>query len=84
MNCFSGEGKTRNVLPVPYHAWTYNLDGALINRAAIRASWKISIAMKFASIRCRIEVFCHLVFVNLDPDAGTVGRSKPATLAQRE
>lgn len=62
-----GAGSTR-FITCPYHAWVYNLDGSLrrANRSELIENFSISdICLR----RVRIEVFCHLVFVNLDPDA---------------
>jgi phenylpropionate dioxygenase-like ring-hydroxylating dioxygenase large terminal subunit len=56
----------------PYHAWSYDLDGRL---AYARNSE--SVPGFDASAICltpvRVEAFCHLVFVNLDPDAPSLG-----------
>lgn len=63
----SGEGKTRFVT-CPYHAWTYNLDGTL--REARRSNLIENFDKDdFCLSGVQIETFCHLVFVNLDPDA---------------
>lgn len=62
-----GEGKTRFVT-CPYHAWTYNLDGSL--REARRSELIENFDKKdFCLNSVQVETFCHLVFVNLDPDA---------------
>lgn len=65
-----GEGKTR-VITCPYHAWVYNLDGSL------RRARRCELIENFdpGSIQLspvRIEVFCHLVFINLDTEAPTL------------
>lgn len=62
-----GEGKTK-VITCPYHAWVYNLDGSL------RRARRCELIENFdpGSIHLtpvRIEVFCHLVFINLNPEA---------------
>ncbi|MEQ9488500.1 MAG: ring-hydroxylating oxygenase subunit alpha [Alphaproteobacteria bacterium] len=63
----SGEGKTRFVT-CPYHAWTYNLDGTL--REARRSNLIENFDKDdFCLSGVQVETFCHLVFVNLDPDA---------------
>ena len=62
-----GEGKTRK-LTCPYHAWTYNLDGVLI--VAPRSEHIENFDTGEICLEpVQIETFCHLVFVNLDPDA---------------
>ena len=63
----SGEGK-KNLIVCPYHAWSYSLDGKL--KAARRSEFlndfnKSDICLD----QVRIEVFCHLVFINLDANA---------------
>ena len=63
----SGEGKTR-LLTCPYHAWVYNLDGTL--REARRSHLIDDFEKEnFCLTGVQVEVFCHLVFVNLDADA---------------
>ena len=62
-----GEGQTRRIT-CPYHAWTYDLDGGLVNAPRsehIENFERGSICLD----PVRIETFCHLVFVNLDADA---------------
>ena len=62
-----GTGKT-NLIRCPYHAWAYDLDGTL---KAARNSENVEGFDRCAfSLRpVRVEVFCGLVMVNLDPDA---------------
>ena len=63
----SGEGNVR-IITCPYHAWTYNLDGNL--RAARRSEHLENFNKdKICLDQVQVEVFCHLVFINLDPDA---------------
>jgi choline monooxygenase len=63
----SGEGKV-NKFTCPYHAWTYNLDGALV--VAPRSEHIENFEPREICLdKVQVEVFCHLVFVNLDPDA---------------
>ena len=62
----SGEGQTKRIT-CPYHAWTYDLDGALIT--APRSEHLENFAQQEICLdQVQIEVFCHLVFVNLDAD----------------
>ena len=62
-----GEGKTRLIV-CPYHAWSYHLDGRLqaARRSELIENFDID---KVCLTQVQIETFCHLVFVNLDPDA---------------
>lgn len=62
-----GCGKT-NLIRCPYHAWAYDLDGTL---KAARNSENVEGFDKseFTLRTVRVEVFCGLIMVNLDPDA---------------
>ena len=62
-----GAGKT-NVITCPYHAWAYDFDGRLVRA---RNSENVAGFDKcvFRLRPVRVEVFCGLVMVNLDPEA---------------
>lgn len=61
----SGEGK-RSRIVCPYHAWSYRLDGTL--QGARRSEFlKNFDAAAICLDSVRVETFCHLVFVCLDP-----------------
>ncbi len=63
----SGEGQTKRIT-CPYHAWTYDLDGTLVT--APRSEHLENFNQKEICLEpVRIEIFCHLVFVNLDTEA---------------
>jgi phenylpropionate dioxygenase-like ring-hydroxylating dioxygenase large terminal subunit len=62
-----GAGSAR-ILVCPYHAWSYDLDGKLRgapNTGELAGFDKCAFALK----NVRVEEFCGLLFVNLDPDA---------------
>lgn len=61
-----GTGR-KNVITCPYHAWAFDWDGRLVNA---RNSQNVSGFDKcdFSLRQVRVEVFCGLVMVNLDPD----------------
>ena len=63
----TGKGRT-NLIVCPYHAWSYNHDGSLM---AARNSQNVDGFNKcdFALKSVQVEVFCGMVFVNLDPNA---------------
>jgi choline monooxygenase len=62
-----GEGNIRRVT-CPYHAWTYDLDGALVT--APRSEHLENFNRKEICLdKVQVEIFCHLVFVNLDAEA---------------
>ena len=62
-----GAGTTR-LITCPYHAWVYALDGRL-HRARRSELIEHFDADEIFLTPVRVEVFCHLVFVNLDPGA---------------
>jgi len=67
-----GSGHCRRFV-CPYHAWTYNLDGSL--KAAPQT--KNLPMFNPADIRLkeiRLETFCGLVFVNMDPEAASLAQ----------
>ena len=66
-----GEGTTRKIT-CPYHAWVYGLDGRLerARRSELIENFKVS---EVCLDSVQVEVFCHLVFVNLNPDAPSLG-----------
>ena len=62
-----GDGRIRRIT-CPYHAWTYDLDGRLAR--APRSEHLENFATGDICLHpVRIEVFCHLVFANLDSQA---------------
>ncbi|MYD76649.1 MAG: Rieske 2Fe-2S domain-containing protein [Gammaproteobacteria bacterium] len=67
-----GEG-SRKLIVCPYHAWSYRLDGTL--QSARRSEYISNFDPEGVCLDpVRIETFCHLVFVNLDPDAEPLSR----------
>ena len=63
-----GRGVCKQRIVCPYHAWTYELSGAL--RHAPRSEKMTSFDAAGIKLReVRMEIFCGLVFVNLDDDA---------------
>ncbi len=63
----AGDGTT-DLITCPYHAWVYTLDGRLhhARRSELIEGFD---AGRIRLTPVRIEVFCHLAFVNLDPGA---------------
>ena len=62
-----GSGKVRTIT-CPYHAWSYGFDGEL--KAARNTDKMVDFdKCKFSLKSVQVEVFCGLVFVNLDPAA---------------
>ena len=62
-----GEGSTR-MITCPYHAWVYKLDGSLFKARRSEHLENFDVK-KICLTSVRTEVFCHLIFVNLDSDA---------------
>jgi choline monooxygenase len=60
---------SRKLFRCIYHGWTYNLDGSL-NHATEVDGVEGFRAEDFALASVRCEEWFHLIFVNLDPDAG--------------
>ncbi|MGI9406065.1 MAG: aromatic ring-hydroxylating oxygenase subunit alpha [Hyphomicrobiaceae bacterium] len=62
-----GAGK-KNVITCPYHAWAYDFEGNLVsarNSENVAGFKKCDFSLK----EVRLEVFCGMIMVNLDPDA---------------
>src|SRR6201991_2185470 len=63
----SGPGEEK-ALRCPYHGWTYHLDGTLVGAPENRTIPCLD-KSKLSLFAARAEVFCGLIFVNLDPAA---------------
>ena len=63
----SGTGR-KNIITCPYHAWAFDFDGTLKsarNTENVAGFRKEEFSLK----PVKVEVFCGLVLVNLDPQA---------------
>jgi phenylpropionate dioxygenase-like ring-hydroxylating dioxygenase large terminal subunit len=63
----TGSGTCKHFV-CPYHAWTYDLDGRLVNAphsAGIAGFDKSAIRLS----PVRLEIFCGMIFINLDSSA---------------
>ncbi len=66
----AGEGRIKRVT-CPYHAWTYDLNGALVT--APRSEHLENFNQREICLdQVQIEIFCHLAFVNLDSNAAAL------------
>ena len=63
----TGAGRTK-LITCPYHAWVYDLSGRL-HRARRSELIEDFDPGRIFLTPVQVEVFCHLVFVNLDPQA---------------
>ncbi len=62
-----GCGKVRSII-CPYHAWTYSLDGDLMGARNTQDMPNFD-RCDFSLKPVRIENFCSMIFINLDPQA---------------
>jgi len=71
----NGSGTTRNIV-CPYHAWTYDLTGAL--KAARRADRMPTFDKSEVCLdQVQVEEFGGFVYVNLDPTAAPLAEQAP-------
>ncbi|MDJ0950585.1 MAG: aromatic ring-hydroxylating dioxygenase subunit alpha [Alphaproteobacteria bacterium] len=70
-----GTGRTR-LLVCPYHAWSYELDGALRNAPGTRGLPNFD-RESVCLTEVRLDEFCGFLFVSLDPDAPPMERAFP-------
>ncbi len=68
----SGAGKTKRVI-CPYHSWSYDLDGQFLEARQSNFIDNFN-PEDFCLDQVKIEVFCHLVFVNLDLNAAPLAQ----------
>jgi choline monooxygenase len=68
----SGAGQCGKAIRCLYHGWTYKLDGRLIGVPEGREIDGLDKA-RLGLHQVRAEVFCGLIFVNLDPGAAPLG-----------
>ena len=72
----SGEGKAKNVITCPYHAWTFKLDGEL---AHARNCDNVANFDKENSslVQLKVEEYAGFIFINMNPDAEPVESQLP-------
>lgn len=71
-----GSGKAKNVISCPYHAWTFKLDGELTH---VRNCENVEAFEKgdYSLAQLRVEEYAGFIFVNMDPNAGSVEDQLP-------
>ena len=67
----SGSGNVKNLIVCPYHAWSYDNQGAL-QQARMSEHRPGFDKADFCLPAIRLEVFCGCVFVNLDKDCDSL------------
>jgi choline monooxygenase len=77
----SGSGQCGKAIRCLYHGWTYRTDGTLIGVPEGREIEGLD-KSRLGLHQVRAEVFCGLIFVNLDPGAEPLG-ARLSGLAQR-
>jgi choline monooxygenase len=68
----SGSGQCGKAIRCLYHGWTYKLDGRLIGVPEGREIDGLD-KSRLGLHQARAEVFCGLIFINLDPGAAPLG-----------
>ena len=63
-----GSGNVRKLIVCPYHAWSYDNGGSLVNARLSDGRPGFDKA-EFGLVEIRLELFCGCVFVNLDDHA---------------
>ncbi len=76
----AGEGNARLIV-CPYHAWTYELNGALRSGPNLNAVAGLD-RSQICLNPVRVEEFCGFLFVNADGDAAPMDRWFPDVRAQ--
>ncbi len=72
----ANEGRVKRII-CPYHAWSYDIDGNFIEARQSRFLENFN-TEDFCLTQVKIEVFCHLVFVNLDENAPSLATQSGA------
>lgn len=76
----SGSGTTRTIV-CPYHAWTYDLSGALLG--ARQTDRMETFERRDVCLdQVQVEEFCGFVYVNLDPAAAPLAEQAPDLAAE--
>lgn len=72
----SGEGKAKNVITCPYHAWAFKLDGNLAHARNCENVANFD-SEKAHLTPVRLEEYAGFVFINMDPNADSVEEQLP-------
>lgn len=72
----SGEGKAKNVITCPYHAWAFKLDGNLAHARNCENVANFD-SEKATLVPVRLEEYAGFVFINMNPEAESVETQLP-------
>ena len=72
----SGEGKAKNVITCPYHAWAFKLDGNLAHARNCENVENFD-SEKATLVPVRLEEYAGFVFINMNPQAESVETQLP-------
>ncbi|HGW1353339.1 TPA: carnitine monooxygenase, oxygenase subunit YeaW [Klebsiella pneumoniae] len=72
----SGEGKAKNVITCPYHAWVFKLDGNLAHARNCENVANFD-SEKATLVPVRLEEYAGFVFINMNPQAESVETQLP-------
>ncbi|WP_042350633.1 aromatic ring-hydroxylating oxygenase subunit alpha [Bacillus massiliigorillae] len=70
-----GEGK-KSVITCPYHAWSFQLDGAFNNGRAVKQMKNFD-EKEVCLKSIKVELFCNLIFINFDENAPSMQKLYP-------
>ncbi|NUA27149.1 aromatic ring-hydroxylating oxygenase subunit alpha [Cupriavidus basilensis] len=77
----SGSGRAKNVITCPYHAWTFKHNGDLAHARNCENVANFD-KDKSSLVPVKVEEYAGFVFINLNPDAGTVEEQLPGLQAR--
>ncbi|RXZ42050.1 aromatic ring-hydroxylating oxygenase subunit alpha [Crenobacter cavernae] len=76
-----GSGKAKNVITCPYHAWTFKLDGELAHARNCDNVANFD-KDKASLVPVKVEEYAGFVFINMNPEAGSVEDQLPGMEAK--
>jgi phenylpropionate dioxygenase-like ring-hydroxylating dioxygenase large terminal subunit len=72
----SGDGKAKNVITCPYHAWAFKLDGELAH--ARNCDNVVNFDKENSSlVQLKVEEYAGFIYINMDPNSGSVEDQLP-------
>lgn len=77
----SGDGKAKNVITCPYHAWAFKLDGELAHARNCENVHNFNKDIAHLT-PVRVEEYGGFIFINMNPQAGNVEDQLPGLAAK--